>query len=171
MVSMITFEPRSAMGFFQIPMLTDLGWDRTTFALAMAIQNLMWGLGQPFFGALADKRGTFFVLTLGAALYATGLVLTSATSTPLMLHLGGGVLAGLGISAGSFGIVFAALARLVSAEQRSFVFGLGTAAGSMGMFIFSPLSQAFIDLFGWSDALIPTALKNDPSDVEGLSFG
>lgn len=158
MISMMTFGPRSAMGFFQIPMLAEMGWDRTTFGLAMAIQNLIWGLGQPFFGALADKRGTFFVLTLGSALYATGLVLMAWAPTPLALHLGGGVLVGLGISAGSFGIVLAALARIVSAEQRSFVFGIGTAAGSMGMFVFSPLSQAFIDLFGWADALVALAI-------------
>lgn len=158
MIAMITFGPRSAMGFFQIPMLAEMGWDRTTFGLAMAIQNLIWGLGQPFFGALADKRGTFFVLTLGTALYAGGLVMMAWAPTPLALHLGGGVLVGLGISAGSFGIVLAALARIVSAEQRSFVFGLGTAAGSMGMFVFSPLSQAFIDLFGWADALVALAI-------------
>jgi len=158
MIAMITFGPRSAMGFFQIPMLAEMGWDRTTFGLAMAIQNLIWGLGQPFFGALADKRGTFFVLTLGAALYAAGLVMMAWAPTPLVLHIGGGVLVGLGISAGSFGIVLAALARIVSAEQRSFVFGLGTAAGSMGMFVFSPLSQAFIDLFGWADALVALAI-------------
>lgn len=158
MIAMLTFGPRSAMGFFQIPMLAEMSWDRTTFGLAMAIQNLIWGLGQPFFGALADKRGTFFVLTLGAVLYAGGLVMMAWAPTPLALHLGGGVLVGLGISAGSFGIVLAALARIVSAEQRSFVFGLGTAAGSMGMFVFSPLSQAFIDLFGWSDALVALAI-------------
>jgi len=158
MIAMITFGPRSAMGFFQIPMLAEMGWDRTTFGLAMAIQNLIWGLGQPFFGALADKRGTFFVLTLGTALYASGLVMMAWAPTPLALHIGGGVLVGLGISAGSFGIVLAALARIVSAEQRSFVFGLGTAAGSMGMFVFSPLSQAFIDLFGWADALVALAI-------------
>lgn len=158
MIAMLTFGPRSAMGFFQIPMLADMGWDRTTFALAMAIQNLMWGLGQPFFGALADKRGTFAVLTLGAAMYIAGLVMMAWAPSPLYLHLGGGVLVGLGVSAGSFGIVLAALARRVSAEQRTFVFGIGTAAGSMGMFIFSPLSQALIDLYGWSDALVGLAI-------------
>ena len=158
MISLMTFGPRSAMGFFQIPMLADLGWDRTTFGLAMALQNLMWGLGQPFFGALADKRGTLFVLTLGAALYAAGLVMMARATTPEILYLGGGLMVGLGVSAGSFGIVLAALARIVSPEQRSFVFGLGTAAGSMGMFVFSPLSQAFIDIFGWSDALVALAI-------------
>ncbi len=158
MIAMLTFGPRSAMGFFQIPMLADMGWDRTTFALAMAIQNLMWGLGQPFFGALADKRGTFAVLTLGAAMYIAGLIMMAWAPTPMYLHLGGGVLVGLGVSAGSFGIVLAALARRVSAEQRTFVFGIGTAAGSMGMFIFSPLSQALIDLYGWSDALVGLAI-------------
>lgn len=158
MIAMLAFGPRSAMGFFQIPMLSEHGWDRTTFALAMALQNLMWGLGQPFFGALADKRGTASVLTLGAIMYIAGLVMMAWAPTPLFLHLGGGVLIGLGVSAGSFGIVLAALARVVSAEQRSFVFGLGTAAGSMGMFVFSPLSQGLIDAFGWSDALVGLAL-------------
>ena len=158
MIAMISFGPRSAMGFFQIPMLNDTGWDRTTFGLAMAIQNLMWGLGQPFFGALADKRGTFTVLTFGALLYAAGLVAMAWAPSTMVLHLGGGVLVGLGVSAGSFGIVMAALARLVSPERRTFVFGLATASGSMGMFVFSPLSQAFIDLFGWSDALVGLAI-------------
>lgn len=153
-IAALTFGPRSAMGFFQLPMLADTGWDRTTFGLAMALQNLFWGIGQPVFGALADRFGTWRVLAGGALLYALGLVTMAFAAAPVWLHLGGGVLMGLGIAAGSFSIVLAAFARRVSAEQRSFVFGLGTAAGSAGMFLFAPLSQGMITAFGWSDTLV-----------------
>lgn len=154
LIALMTLGPRSAMGFFQLPMLADTGWDRQTFGLAMAIQNLMWGVGQPFFGALADRYGTWRVLVLSAVLYCAGLVVMAWAGTPLWLHIGGGVLVGLGVAAGSFGIVLAAFARNVPAEKRSLVFGFGTAAGSAGMFAFAPLSQGLIDALGWSDALV-----------------
>ena len=153
-IAALTFGPRSAMGFFQLPMLAEKGWDRTTFGLAMAFQNLAWGIGTPIFGALADKFGTWRVLALSGIMYATGLVLMAMSTTPTMLHIGGGVLVGLGVAAGSFGIVLAAFARNVAPEQRSFVFGLGTAAGSAGMFLFAPLSQGLITAYGWYDTLI-----------------
>jgi MFS family permease len=154
LISFLTFGPRSAMGFFQLPVLEDNQWDRVTFGLAMAIQNLMWGLGQPIFGAIADRYGTARVLVLGAILYALGLVTMAWAPTPLWLHIGAGALVGLGIAAGSFGILLAAFARRVSAENRSLVFGLGTAAGSAGMFVFAPLSQAMIASLGWADTLV-----------------
>ena len=153
-IAALTFGPRSAMGFFQLPMLAEKGWDRTTFGLAMAFQNLAWGIGTPIFGALADKFGTWRVLALSGIMYSTGLVLMAMSTTPTMLHIGGGVLVGLGVAAGSFGIVLAAFARNVAPEQRSFVFGLGTAAGSAGMFLFAPLSQGLITAYGWYDTLI-----------------
>ncbi len=154
LIAMMTFGPRSAMGFFQLPMLSDTGWDRSTFGLAMAIQNLAWGLGQPFFGALADKYGTGRVLTLSGLLYAAGLTVMAHASSPVWLHIGGGLLVGLAVAAGSFGIVLSAFARNVTPEQRSFAFGIGTAAGSAGMFLFAPLSQALISNLGWSDSLV-----------------
>ena len=153
-IAAMTFGPRSAMGFFQIPMLSDTGWTRTDFGLAMAIQNLMWGVGQPFFGAIADRFGTWRVLALSGLMYAAGLFLMATPDSLWYLHMGGGVLIGLGIAAGSFGIVLAAFARNVTAEQRSFAFGLGTAAGSAGMFLFAPISQELIDAFGWQDSLL-----------------
>ena len=153
-IAALTFGPRSAMGFFQLPMLAEKGWDRTTFGLAMALQNLFWGLGLPFFGAIADKYGTWRVLSLAGILYFAGLLLMAGADTPLALHIGGGVLVGLGVAAGGFGIVLAAFARNVPAERRSFVFGIGTAAGSAGMFLFAPISQGMIDAFGWSDTLV-----------------
>ncbi|WP_342588152.1 MFS transporter [Neorhizobium alkalisoli] len=154
MIAMLTFGPRSAMGFFQLPMLQDTGWDRSTFGLAMAIQNLCWGLSQPFFGALADKYGTGRVLTMSGVLYAAGLILMANASAPVWLHIGGGVLIGMAIGAGSFSVILSAFARNVTPEQRSMAFGIGTAAGSAGMFLFAPLSQALISNFGWSDSLV-----------------
>jgi MFS family permease len=154
LIAAINFGPRSAMGFFQLPMLAEKGWDRTTFALAMAIQNLLWGLGQPIFGALADRYGSWRVLTLSAVLYAAGLIMMAMAETPTMLYFGGGVLVGLGVAAGSFSIVLAAFARNTPPEKRSIVFGIGTAAGSAGMFLFAPISQGLISALGWSDALV-----------------
>jgi len=154
LIAMISFGPRSAMGFYQLPMLEMRGWDRTTFGLAIAIQNLFWGLGQPFFGAISDKYGTWRVLAIGAALYATGLCLMSIAEAPWLLHFSAGVLIGLGVAAGSFSIVMAAFARNVDASYRTTVFGIGTAAGSAGMALFSPLSVALIAAFGWQESLI-----------------
>ncbi len=154
LIAALTFGPRSAMGFFQLPMLAEKGWDRTTFGLAMAIQNLMWGLSLPFFGAIADRYGTWRVLSLGAFIYAAGLWLMAMADTPTMLHIGGGVLVGMGVAAGSFSIVLAAFARHTPPESRSMVFGIGTAAGSAGMFLFAPFGQGLISLYGWSDTLV-----------------
>ncbi len=154
LITALTFGPRSAMGFFQLPMLADKGWDRTTFGLAMAIQNLAWGVGTPIFGALADRFGTWKVLALSGALYCSGLLLMAASDSASMLYISGGVLVGLGIASGSWGIVLASFARNVAPEQRSLAFGIGTAAGSAGMFIFAPLSQGLIDAYGWYDSLV-----------------
>ena len=154
LIAMMTFGPRSAMGFFQLPMIELRGWDRTTFGLAIAIQNLAWGAGQPFFGAISDKYGTWRVLAMGAVSYTLGLYLMSIADAPWLLHLSAGLLVGLGIAAGSFTIVMAAFARNVSPENRTFVFGLGTAAGSAGMALFSPLTVALIAQFGWQDTLV-----------------
>ena len=158
LISLIAFGPRSAMGFFQLPMLQDTGWDRTTFGMAMALQNLFWGIGQPLFGIVADKFGAWRVLATGALLYALGMLLMAIAPSPLWLHIGGGILIGLGVAACSFGVVLASIARLVPPEKRSFAFGLGTAAGSAGMFLFAPISQGLIDNLGWSDSLVALAV-------------
>jgi len=142
------------MGFFQLPILQDTGWDRSTFGLAMALQMLFWGLGQPLFGLIADRYGTWRVLTTGALLYILGLIVMAFAATPLWLHIGGGILVGLGIAACSFGVILSSLARLVGPEKRSFAFGLGTAAGSAGMFIYAPISQGLINTLGWSNSLL-----------------
>lgn len=158
LIAMLTFGPRSAMGFFQLPMLSDTGWDRSTFGLAMAFQNLFWGLSQPFFGALADKYGTGRVLVMSGVLYAAGLLLMAYANAPIWLHIGGGVLVGTAIGAGSFSVILSAFARHVTPEQRSMAFGFGTAAGSAGMFLFAPLSQGLINALGWSDSLVAMSI-------------
>ncbi|MEC9344127.1 MAG: MFS transporter [Pseudomonadota bacterium] len=154
LIALMTFGPRSAMGFFQDPMLEAHGWSRTTWGLAIAIQNLLWGLAQPFFGLVSDKWGTWRVLAFSGISYALGLVLMSFAEAPLMLHLSAGVLIGLGVASGSFSIIMAAFARNVPAERRSFVFGIGTAAGSAGMMVFSPISVGMIAALGWHDTLV-----------------
>ena len=154
MIALLSFGPRSAMGFFQVPMLRDTGWSFTTFGLAMALQNIAWGIGQPIFGAVADKYGAWRMLALGGLTYALGLYIMGTADSPFWLHLGGGILVGLGVSAGSFGIILSVFARHVIPENRSLVFGIGTAAGSTGMFLFAPISVALIEKLGWSHTLI-----------------
>ncbi len=153
-IALLSFGPRSAMGFFQAPILADTGWSFTTFGLAMAIQNLAWGIGQPVFGAIADRYGAWRMLAIGGLTYAAGLYLMGNADAPIWLHIGGGVMVGLGVAAGSFGIILSVFARHVSPENRSMVFGIGTAAGSAGMFLFAPISVGLIEHFGWSHTLI-----------------
>ena len=153
-IAAMSFGPRSAMGFFQVPMLAETGWSRTDFGLAIALQNLLWGVGQPVFGAVADRYGAWRSLATGGVIYAFGLLMMSWGTNIAWLHLGGGVLVGLGVAASSFGIVLSVFARNVPEDRRSVVFGIGTAAGSFGMFVFSPLAVEFIARFGWSDALV-----------------
>ena len=152
-IALLAFGPRSAMGFFQQPILDTTGWTSATFGLAIAIQNLAWGVGQPVFGALADRYGAYKSLAAGGLIYAAGLCIMGTASAPIWLHIGGGLMVGLGVAAGSFGIILSVFARNVPEEQRSLVFGIGTAAGSAGMFLFSPLSAALIGQYGWSSAL------------------
>src|SRR5262245_25159096 len=154
LIAIITFGVRTTFGLFTAPLSELRGWDRESFALAIAIQNLMWGLGQPFAGAVADRYGAGRVLAVGGVVYACGVALMSVSTSPLALTLTGGVLVGLGVAGGSFTIVIAAFARLVEPERRSWAMGLATAAGSMGQFIFAPLGQGFIDAYGLTTALV-----------------
>lgn len=153
-VAMISFGGRSTFGLFTLPITGDLGFSRETYGLAMAIQNLVWGLAQPVAGGLADRYGTGRVLAGGAIFYAIGMIGMAYSGTSELFYLTAGILVGIGIATASFGIVMAAFGRAVPPEKRSFIFGLATAASSMGQFIFAPLGQAFITSFGWQMALI-----------------
>lgn len=153
-IAMLAFGPRSASGQFLTPMSMAYGWGREVFSLALAIQNLLWGVGQPFAGAIADRFGTIRVLCGGAILYALGLALMAYSQTPGMLQLSAGVLIGFGLSGCSFNLVIGAFGKLVPENMRGLAFGAGTAAGSFGQFLFSPLARAFIDQFSWQSALL-----------------
>lgn len=154
LIALITFGPRASAGLFQIPMTTEFGWGRDTFSLAIAIQNLLWGVGQPFAGAVADRFGAFRVLCLGALLYAIGLVVMANATTPGVLHLGAGVLIGFGLSGCSFNLVLGAFGKLLPEKWRPMAFGAGTAAGSFGQFLFPPIGNVLIESFGWHQALV-----------------
>jgi predicted MFS family arabinose efflux permease len=149
MISLLTFGLRSSFGLFTGPISMTHGWSREVFALAMAIQNLAWGIGQPLGGALADRFGPARVLAGGGALYALGLALMAVSATPGALHLSAGVLVGLGMGGASYITVLAALGTIVPPQDRSWALGLGTAAGSLGQFLLLPLGQAFIAVYGW----------------------
>jgi MFS family permease len=154
LVALITFGPRASAGLFQIPMSTEYGWGRDVFSLAIALQNLLWGLGQPFAGAVADRFGTFRVLCAGALLYAAGLVVMAYAATPGLMHLGAGVLIGFGLSGCSFNLVLGAFSKLLPESWRPLAFGAGTAAGSFGQFLFPPIGNILIDALGWHQALV-----------------
>jgi predicted MFS family arabinose efflux permease len=154
LIALVSFGLRSSFGLFTEPLSVARGFDRETFAFAIAVQNLVWGLGQPFAGAIADRYGAGRVLAGGGVLYVLGTALMAASTSGAALALTGGVLLGLGLAGGSFMIVLAAFARLVPEERRSWAMGLATAAGSMGQFLFAPLGQAFITSYGAVTALL-----------------
>jgi MFS family permease len=157
-IALLAFGPRSALGQFLTPMSLTYGWGREVFSLALAIQNLLWGLGQPFAGAIADRFGTIRVLCGGALLYAAGLALMAYSDTPGALQVSAGVLIGFGLSGCSFNLVIGAFGKLVPEHMRGLAFGAGTAAGSFGQFLFSPLARALIDRFDWQTALLVFAV-------------
>ena len=152
-IGMLSFGPRSALGFFIQPMSRDFGWGRDVFGLALAVQNLLWGLAQPLVGAIADRFGTLRVMLVGALLYAGGLLMMRYASSPLSLNLGAGVLIGFGLSGCSFNLVLSAFSKLLPPERRGLALGAGTAAGSFGQFLFAPIGVAMIDGVGWRGAL------------------
>jgi len=154
LISLIGFGPRSAFGFFLTPMSAANGWGRDVFALAFALQNLLWGIGQPFAGAVADRFGMVRVLSVGALLYAAGLALMAYTTSPITLQVTAGVLVGFGLAGCSFNLVIAAFGKLLPERYRTLAIGAGTAAGSFGQFLFAPFGVALIDNAGWQNALL-----------------
>lgn len=153
-IAMLTFGPRSTFGFFMQPMSKEFAWGRDVFAFAFAIQNLLWGIGQPVAGALADKFGTMRVVAVGGLMYALGLALMRYSDTPLALNGTVGVLIGFGLSGCSFNLVVSAFAKVVPEQWRGVALGAGTASGSFGQFLFAPFGVALLDNFGWNTALL-----------------
>lgn len=147
-VIMISFAIRASFGMFQLPIATEFGWPRAEFSLAIAIQNLAWGIGQPLFGAVAEKFGDRKALIAGALIYALGLVLTAFAMTPGQMQLTE-VLVGFGVAGTGFGVVLAVVDRAAAPENRSMALGVVTAAGSMGQVIGAPLAELLMGFMPW----------------------
>ncbi|HHY48882.1 MAG TPA: MFS transporter [Alphaproteobacteria bacterium] len=153
-IAAVTNGVRTSLGLFTLPMTADLGLSRESWGLAMAIQNIVWGLAQPFAGAMADRHGTARVIIAGLVVYAAGLALMTISPTGSLLNLTGGVMLGVAIATSSFSIVMVAFGRSVPQEKRPLIFGIATAASSFGQFLFAPVTQGFISAFGWANALV-----------------
>ena len=154
----INFGFRSSLGLFLKPISESFGYGREIFAFSLALQNLFWGLFQPLAGAIADKYGTAKVIILGSMLYALGLYITGTADGFIDLHLGAGILIGMGISGTGLGVVLPAMARMVRPEKRAFALGIGTAAGSAGQFLLIPVAREFLVTYGWQMALVIMAI-------------
>lgn len=147
----------ASFGLFTLPISEAYAWPRETYSLAIALQNLVWGIATPIAGMLADRYGSARVVMLGALFYCVGILSTASTAVPVLFHISAGVLIGVGIAFSSFGIIMAALGRIVPADRRSWAFGLATAAASLGQFIFAPLVAALISAYGWHFTLLVLA--------------
>jgi len=154
----INFGWRSSLGLFLTPVSETFGYGREVFAFSLALQNLLWGLTQPIAGAFADKFGTTRVVIVGTILYSLGLYITATAESFISLHLGAGILVGMGIAGTGLGVVLPAMARMVAPEKRAFALGVGTAAGSAGQFLFIPVAREFLVAYGWQTALILMAI-------------
>lgn len=153
LVLMTGFAIRASFGVFQIPIATEFNWPRAEFSLAIAIQNLAWGIGQPIFGALAERFGDRRAIIAGAILYAAGLVLSSFAVTPgahQMLE----ILVGFGIAGTGFGVILAVVGRAASPENRSLALGVATAAGSAGQVIGAPVAEFLLRSYPWQTVFL-----------------
>ncbi len=187
LILLISLGVRHAFGLFLQPVSMDQGWGRETFAFAIALQNLVWGVSQPFTGMLSDRFGAKPVVAIGAVLYGAGLWTMSVVGGEGVFILGAGVLIGLGLSGTTFPVIFAAISRLVAPERRSLAMGITMSVGSFGQFAMLPISLGLIVAFEWQTALVvlsilalamfPLAfgIRNAPAPVastdEDVSFG
>ena len=149
---------RHGFGLFLPPMSAEFGWGREVFAFAIALQNLIWGLIQPFTGAFADRFGVRRTVLIGGVLYVAGLALMAFSDSPASLSLSAGLLIGLGLSGTSFSVLLGAVGQAAPVEKRSMAMGIAAAAGSFGQFVMLPGSLGLIAGFGWSGALLALAL-------------
>ena len=153
LILMVGFAIRATFGIFQIPIAEQFGWPRAEFSLAIAIQNLAWGIGQPIFGAIAERFGDRKAIILGAILYALGLTLSSFAVTP-GAHQLLNILIGFGIAGTGFGVILAIVGRAASPERRSITLGIATAAGSAGQFIGPPVAEVLLGVMPWSSVFL-----------------
>ncbi|RGP36272.1 MFS transporter [Pseudotabrizicola alkalilacus] len=152
-ILMLGFAIRASFGVFQIPIAEEFGWARAEFSLAIAIQNLAWGIGQPLFGAMAERFGDRKAIIAGALTYAAGLVLSSYAVTPGQHQLLE-ILVGFGIAGTGFGVVLAVVGRAAAPEHRSMTLGIATAAGSMGQVFGAPLAEFLMQSYSWQEVFV-----------------
>jgi len=152
-IIMIGFAIRASFGVFQIPIAEEFGWLRAEFSLAIAIQNLAWGIGQPLFGALAERFGDRRAILLGALVYAAGLVLSSFAVTP-EAHQWLEILVGFGVAGTGFGVILAVVGRAASDENRSVALGIATAAGSAGQVFGAPVAEILLGFYSWQTVFL-----------------
>ncbi len=153
----LSLGARYVQGLFQLPIVAERGWTRETFAFAMAIQNLAWGIAQPFTGMVADRFGAARVIAMGLALYALGLAAMAVSASPAAFVWSAGVCIGVALSCTAFGAVYGALNRLLPPERRSWAMGLAGALGGFGQFALVPAAQGLIASRGWASALMVLA--------------
>ncbi len=153
LIIMTGFAIRASFGVFQIPIADEFGWLRSEFSLAIAIQNLAWGIGQPIFGALAEKVGDRKAIALGAVTYAAGLLLSSAAVSP-EAHQFYEILVGFGIAGTGFGVILAVVGRAATDEHRSMALAIATAAGSAGQVFGAPLAEWFLTFMPWQTVFV-----------------
>lgn len=152
-VILISFAIRASFGVFQIPIAQEFGWARAEFSMAIAIQNLAWGFGQPIFGAFAEKWGDRRAIVLGAVLYSAGLLLSAYATTPEQ-HQVLEILVGFGIAGTGFGVILAVVGRATAPEHRSLALGIATAAGSAGQVFGAPTAQFLMEFFPWQTVFL-----------------
>ena len=149
LILLISFAIRSTFGLFQIPIAEQFMWARSEFSMAIAIQNLAWGIGTPIFSAFAEKFGDKKAITIGLVLYALGILISSTASSP-EAHQFLNILIGFGIAGSGFGPILAVVGRTASAEKRSLALGITTAAGSAGQVVGPPFAAILLDIMPWS---------------------
>jgi len=152
-IILISFAVRASFGVFQIPIATEFGWLRTDFSLAIAIQNLAWGIGQPIFGAMAEKMGDRRAIVFGGLIYAAGMVLSSFAVTPTEHQLYA-VLVGFGVAGTGFGVILAVVGRASSDENRSMSLAIATAAGSAGQVVGAPFAEYLLGIMSWQSVFV-----------------
>ncbi len=163
MILTLAMGIRHGFGLFLQPVSADMGWGRETFALALAVQNLVWGATQPFAGMVADRFGSAKVMVAGGLLYVLGLVTMANVTTPFLFVLTAGVLIGTGLSGVTFSVVAGVIGRRFPPEKRSMALGISAAAGSFGQFAMLPATQWLLTHVGWQGALMALGASGSSS--------
>lgn len=177
MIIIVSFGVRASYGVFQIPIATEFGWARSEFSMAIAIQNLAWGIGQPIFGALAEKFGDRKAILVGILIYAMGLFL-SAESVTALGHQFNSVLVGFGVAGTGVGLILASVGRAASDKNRSMALAIAAASGSVGQIVGPPLAEWLLTIVSWQSVfmmfaaavaalvfLLPGLLPKEPADA------